>query len=99
MPTCIPDRFTLSPFEFFVRHTRTRFPFRYGIASMTEVPHLFVRARVTVGKTSSFGLASEGLPPKWFTKNAATTFEQDLPELLEVISHAARIAEQIAQRP
>ena len=42
------DRFTLSPFEFFVLHTRTRFPFRYGIASMTEVPHLFVRTTVTV---------------------------------------------------
>ena len=95
----MPDNFTLSPFEFFVRHTRTRFPFRYGIASMTEVPHLFVRTRVTVGKESSFGVTSEGLPPKWFTKNPATTFEQDLPEMLEVISHAAKLAEQIAQTP
>lgn len=93
------DRFTLSPFEFFARHTRTRFPFRYGIASMTEVPHLFVRTRVTVAEKSSFGLSSEGLPPKWFTKNPATTFEQDLPEMLEVISHAAKLAEQIAQSP
>jgi hypothetical protein len=93
------DHFTLSPFEFFVQHTRTRFPFRYGIASMTEVPHLFVRTRVMVGNASSFGLTSEGLPPKWFTKNPSTTFEQDLPEMLEVISHAARLAEQIAQRP
>src|SRR5437016_8781797 len=91
------DRFTLSTFEFFVRHTRTRFPFKYGIASMTEVPHLFVRTRVSVGNVSSFGLASEGLPPKWFTKNPATTFEQDLPEMLEVISHAAKLAEQIAR--
>jgi hypothetical protein len=95
----MPDNFTLSPFEFFVRHTRTRFPFRYGIASMTDVPHLFARTRVTVGKGSSFGLTSEGLPPKWFTKNPATTFEQDLPEMLEVISHAAKLAEQIAQAP
>jgi hypothetical protein len=95
----MPDRFTLAPFEFFVQRTRTRFPFRYGIASMTEVPHLFVRTRVTVGKESTFGLTSEGLPPKWFTKNPTTTFEQDLPELLEVISHAAKLAEQIAQSP
>src|SRR5258706_2649261 len=93
------DRFILSPFEFFVRHTRTRFPFRYGIASMTDVPHLFVRTRVTVGQDSSFGLSAEGLPPKWFTKNPATTFEQDLPEMLEVISHAAKLAERIAQSP
>jgi hypothetical protein len=93
------DRFTLTPFEFFVRHTRTRFPFRYGIASMTEVPHLFVRTTVTVAGNSSLGLSSEGLPPKWFTKNPATTFEQDLPDMLEVISHAAKFAERIAQSP
>src|SRR5207247_10738805 len=93
------DRFTLSPFEFFVRHTRTRFPFRYGIASMTDVPHLFVRTRVTVAEKSSYGLSSEGLPPKWFTKNPATTFEQDLPEMLEVISHAAKLAGEIARSP
>ena len=93
------ERFALSPFEFFVQPTRTRFPFRYGIASMTEVPHLFVRTRVAVGNESSFGLTSEGLPPKWFTKNPATTFEQDLPEMLEVISHAATLAEQIARAP
>jgi hypothetical protein len=92
-------RFTLSPFEFFVRQTRTRFPFRYGIASMTEVPHLFVRTTVKAAEKSSFGLTSEGLPPKWFTKNPATTFEQDLPEMLEVISHAAKLAEQIAESP
>ena len=93
------DLLTISPFEFFVQHTRTRFPFRYGIASMTDVPHLLVRTRVTVGKESSFGLTSEGLPPKWFTKNPATTFDQDLPEMLEVISHAAILTEQIARTP
>jgi hypothetical protein len=95
----VTDRFTLSPFDFFVRHTRTRFPFRYGIASMTDVPHLFARTTVTVGGKSSFGLSSEGLPPKWFTKNPATTFEQDLPEMLQVISHAAKLAEEIARSP
>src|ERR1043165_8294095 len=95
----MPDRFTLSPFEFFVWHTRTRFPFRYGIASMTEVPHLFVRTRVTVAEKSSAGLSSEGLPPKWFTKNPATTFEQDLPEMLQVISNAAKLAGVIARSP
>ena len=93
------DRFTLSSFEFFVRHTRTRFPFRYGIASMTEVPHLFVRTTVKVTGKSSFGLSAEGLPPKWFTKNPATTFDQDLPEMLQVISHAAKLAARVAHEP
>ena len=93
------DSFTLSPFDFFVLQTRTRFPFRYGIASMTDVPHLFVRTRVTSGAKSVWGLTAEGLPPKWFTKNPATTFDQDLPEMLEAIGHATHLAEQIAQRP
>src|SRR5436190_8676400 len=93
------DRFTLSAFEFFVLPTRTRFPFRYGIASMTEVPHLFVRTRITVGSSSVFGLTAEGLPPKWFTKDPSTTFEQDLPQMLAVIRHAAVLAENIAKTP
>src|SRR5687768_17947103 len=93
------DLFKLGPFEFHVRHTRTRFPFRYGIASMTDVPILFVRTRVTLADKSSVGLSAEGLPPKWFTKNTATTFEQDLPEMLQVISLAATLAERIARSP
>src|SRR5215475_9327304 len=99
MPSHMTDLLTVKPFDFFVRHTRTRFPFRYGIASMTDVPHLFVRTTVTAAGKSSFGLSSEGLPPKWFTKNPATTFEQDLPEMLKVIDHAAKLTEQIAHSP
>lgn len=95
----MPERFTISPFDFFVLHTRTRFPFRYGIASMTDVPHLFLRARVTVAAESTWGLSTECLPPKWFTKNPATTFEQDLPDMLEVIRHATQLAEDIAHDP
>jgi hypothetical protein len=95
----VSERFTIEPFEFYVLQTRTRFPFRYGIASMTDVPHLFMRTRVTSGSESAAGLTAEGLPPKWFTKNPATTFEQDLPEMLEVIAHAAHAAEEIARQP
>ncbi len=95
----VADRFTLSPFEFFVLRTRTRFPFRYGIASMTDVPHLFVRTTVTSGSASSVGVTAEGLPPKWFTKDPATTFEQDLPEMLESIVRAADLAVEYATEP
>ena len=91
--------FTLTPFQFFVLHTRTRFPFRYGIASMTEVPQLYSVTQVSDGRAARQGLAGEGLPPKWFTKNPVTTFEQDLPEMLEVITHAAGLAAEIARTP
>jgi hypothetical protein len=39
----MPDRFTLAPFEFFAGPTCKSFPFPHGIASMMELPHLFVR--------------------------------------------------------
>ena len=78
--------------EFRVLPMRTRFPFKYGIASMTELPHLFVSVSCLCDGREAAGLASEGLPPKWFTKDPATTFDQDLPAMLEVIHHAADLA-------
>jgi len=72
---------------------QTRFPFRYGIASMSEVPHLFVRMHVEIDNRMWQGTSSEGLPPKWFTKNPATDFNtDDLPEMLSVIKQAADFA-------
>ncbi|MFO1491817.1 MAG: hypothetical protein U1F77_10310 [Kiritimatiellia bacterium] len=58
--------FTLSDFEFFTHPVRTRFPFRYGIASLTVSPHLFVRVRVQLAAAAGPGMASECLPPEWF---------------------------------
>ena len=75
--------------SFRTRWMRTRFPFRYGIASMTELPHVFVLLRGSVDGTACAGLASEGLPPKWFTKDPDTRFEEDLPAMIRVIWHTA----------
>lgn len=76
-------------FDFHVLPMQTRFPFQYGIASMTHLPHLMVRVRMKVGGKDSVGVACEGLAPKWFTKNPDTTFEEDLPAMLESIRSAA----------
>lgn len=75
-----------------VLNMRTRMPFRYGIASMTGLPHLFVRLRAEIDGKEQVGLASEGLPPKWFTKDPSTTFRQDLADMLTVIRHACHLA-------
>ncbi|HSI65356.1 MAG TPA: hypothetical protein VLE43_19680, partial [Candidatus Saccharimonadia bacterium] len=75
-----------------VHPMRTRFPFRYGIASMTAVPHLFVKFEVEVDGKTVTGIASEGLPPKWFTKNPHSGMEQDLAEMIAVIQHAVKLA-------
>ena len=81
----------LKQVDFRVLPMRTRFPFKYGIASLTALPHLVLQAKLEVNGTSSDGVASEGLPPKWFTKSPDTTFEQDLPAMLAVIRKAVDI--------
>ncbi len=82
----------LKQVEFRVLPMRTRFPFKYGIASLTALPHLVLKVEAEIDGVLAEGIASEGLPPKWFTKNPETTFEQDLPAMLEVIGHAAELA-------
>ena len=91
--------FSLSSIQFHVLPMRTRFPFKYGIASMTALPHLFVTAHMIVDGKEVTGLASEGLPPKWFTKDPDTLFESDLAEMLAVIQNTARIAKNASARP
>jgi hypothetical protein len=75
-----------------VLNMRTRMPFRYGIASMTALPHLFVRLETEIAGKRRTGLASEGLPPKWFTKDPDTTFRADLDDMFAVIRHACDLA-------
>ena len=82
----------LKQVDFRVLPMRTRFPFKYGIASLTALPHLVLQATVEVNGTLANGITSEGLPPKWFTKAPDTTFEQDLPAMLAVIENAVNVA-------
>ncbi len=78
--------------RFRVADMRTRMPFKYGIASLRALPHLFVVAEVEVDGRRVRGVTAEGLPPKWFTKDPATRFEEDLAEMLGVIRNAGDLA-------
>ena len=75
-----------------VLNMRTRMPFRYGIASLESVPHLFLRVTADVDGATAVGVSAEGLPPKWFTKNPETSFAEDLDEMLTVIRQAVKFA-------
>ena len=70
----------------------TRMPFKYGIASLTAVSHLFVRITADIDGREQAGIASEGLAPKWFTKDPGKSIEQDIREMCEVVRSAARFA-------
>ena len=78
-----------------VLNMQTRMPFRYGIASLVAVPHLFVRVEADINGAREVGLAADGLPPKWFTKYPNTTFREDLDEMLAVIRQACTLAEAV----
>ncbi len=78
---------------------QTRMPFRYGIAELRQLPHLFLQAEVKVEGKRVFGVASESLPPKWFTKNPRSSFEADLADMLAVISHAVRLTPLLCREP
>jgi hypothetical protein len=71
---------------------RTRMPFRYGIATMTRTPHVFVRLEVEVAGRPAVGLAADHLPPKWFTKDPAQPIAAEVAEMLRVIEHALDVA-------
>jgi L-alanine-DL-glutamate epimerase-like enolase superfamily enzyme len=78
--------------ELRVQPMKTRMPFRYGIATLNSLPHLYLVADVDVDGRVYRGISSEGLAPKWFTKNPRTSTKQDLADMIAVIQSAARLA-------
>jgi|TARA_B100001250_G_scaffold309178_1_gene271070 hypothetical protein len=71
---------------------KTRMPFKYGIATMTEVPMIFVRVEVEINGKESIGTASDLLPPKWFTKAPNEPIENEIAEMLRVIRNAIQLS-------
>lgn len=77
------------------RETRTRMPFRFGIAVMTEATHVVLHGRFEISGRVFTGLAAEGLLPKWFEKSPDKPARQELKELLLVIRKASTSAREI----
>lgn len=84
-------------FDLHILNMHNRMPFRYGIVTMTALPHVFLRVWVDVDGTRAEGIAAEGLAPKWFTKDPDSSTAQDIAEMLDVIQAAAGHAQAAAQ--
>ena len=84
----------LLDFDLHILNMRNRMPFRYGIVTMTALPHLFLQARVEMDGKEADGIAAEGLAPKWFTKVPDSSMAQDITEMLDVIQAACRRAQE-----
>ncbi len=77
----------------FQRHDiSTRMPFRYGITTMTHLPHLFVRVEAGFSGKSQMGISADHLPPKWFTKDPDKDPLEEIDEMLAVIEKAGEFA-------
>jgi L-alanine-DL-glutamate epimerase-like enolase superfamily enzyme len=69
---------------------RTRFPFRFGKASMTEMPLVYVRARWELQDGSVFeGVSASGIPPLWFDKRDGKTAADNEVDLLASLRAAS----------
>ena len=79
-------------FDLHILNMHNRMPFRYGIVTMTALPHLFLQVRVVVDGKQADGIAAEGLAPKWFTKVPDSSMAQDIAEMLDVVQAACRHA-------
>jgi len=86
---------TIREFDLRVLNLRTRMPFRYGIATLTALPHLFVRAEVEINGRRQAGFSADHLSPKWFTKDPHTLYRDDITDMLAVITNACRLATEL----
>ncbi|MGY8675238.1 MAG: hypothetical protein ACKVHO_21915 [Verrucomicrobiia bacterium] len=71
---------------------KTRMPFKYGIATMTRMPMAFVRLAIEVDGRAAYGVSSDLLPPKWFTKEPERDVDEEVQEMLAVIARALEVA-------
>jgi len=93
-------RFHVEEIRFAERDVALRLPFRFGAATVTACPQVYVKARIRFsnGRTAE-GCAAEMMVPKWFDKNPALTNEQNFEQLRFALRDAreAYIAEPDAQ--
>src|SRR6218665_3033026 len=93
-------RFHIEEIRFSERDVALRLPFRFGAATVTACPQVYVRARIRFenGGTAE-GCAAEMMVPKWFDKNPALSNEQNFEQLRCALraARAAYVAEDGAQ--
>lgn len=78
--------------ELFRLELHARMPFRYGIATMTDVPQIIARLTFEIDGATETGLAADLLPPKWFTKDPKRALGEEVDEMLRVIDAALAAA-------
>src|SRR5690242_11882544 len=74
-----------------VRPVKLRLPFRFGAATLTACPQLFVRVQVEVeGERTSTGHAAELMVPKWFDKRPRQSAIDNVAHLVHSVQMATQ---------
>ena len=82
-----------------IQNMRTRMPFKFGISTMTAVPHLVLGMVLEADGRTARGFSADHLPPKWFTKNPEMPLEEEVGDMIAVIRHASDAALAIGPAP
>lgn len=83
---------TLHRLRWFERELHTRIPFKYGIATMVKVPHVWLELEATIDGERVVGQSADHLPPKWFTKDPSRGLADEIEEMKTVLTHAGQSA-------
>ncbi|MFQ5741229.1 MAG: mandelate racemase [Acidobacteriota bacterium] len=68
--------------EVYEREIRFRFPFRFGVVTLSQAPQALVRVRILLQNgRSAWGVAAELLAPKWFDKSPALSNRDNVEQL------------------
>jgi hypothetical protein len=78
--------------ELYLLPVKTRLPFRYGMVTLRECPHLICQAVLEIDGVQATGCAADHLPPKWFSKDPDQSFEDELKDMLAAVRSACTFA-------
>lgn len=74
--------------QIYLRPVRTRMPFKYGKAVVTEEPIAHLRVSAEVDGRFADGVSAAALPPLWFDKDPAKTHADNIADLLRSLRGA-----------
>ncbi|HEX7896662.1 MAG TPA: enolase C-terminal domain-like protein [Planctomycetota bacterium] len=77
--------------DVFLRPVRTRMPFRYGKAVVTEEPIAHLRIVAEIDGHRALGVSAAALPPLWFDKDPSKTHADNIADLLRSLRAAADV--------
>lgn len=86
-PSSAPT-FRLAKLDWFERPVPYRKPFKFGAATITQAPQLFLKAEIETDNGRSVGATAELMAPKWFNKDPALTDDETVEQLRHVLGIA-----------